>query len=75
MAYFSNGTEGMVLDAQCGECALWEEPCPIALVHQLYNYDQIGNELARSILDDLVNKQGKCQLKPMIDKIVTPQNK
>ena len=71
MAYFSNGTEGMVLDSQCAECKIPDDaPCPILLVHQLYNYDQIGNDLARSIMDDLVkNQTGKCEMKPLLDEL------
>jgi hypothetical protein len=69
MAYFSNGTEGEILDSQCLECKLLKEPCPIILVHLEYNYDQCGNELARKIMNELVGEDGICKLKPLIDKL------
>jgi hypothetical protein len=74
MAYFSNGSEGMIFDDECGECKYGQGACPIALVHQLYNYDQVKNPLARQILNTLVtqNVDGKyigCQMKPMIDSL------
>lgn len=68
MAYFSNGTEGMILDEQCSECKIPDDaPCPILLVHLLYNYEQVGNDLVRTVLNDLVNESGQCQMKPLID--------
>ena len=57
MAYFSNSSEGEILDAQCNDCPLgygWNNPdqlqffereprpCPVALVQLTYNYDQIS---------------------------------
>jgi hypothetical protein len=67
MAYFSNGTEGMVLDNQCSECIYGEEPCPIALMQLEFNYEQIGNTLARRIMDTLIDEKGICQMKKLID--------
>lgn len=75
MAYFSNSTEGMVLDEQCCSCVLFnaEYPsdlwCPIAYVQMDYNYKQIGNDLAREIINQLVNEEGECQLKPTLEKL------
>lgn len=77
MAYFSNGTEGEVLDDQCSEC-IHENPeagCPIAFVHQIFNYDQIGNENLEKAMLMLVDKNGKCQMKPYIDKLRRPKPK
>ncbi len=75
MAYFSNGTEGRVFDEECSECILGNDPCPIALVQGMFNYDACNNKTARAILNDLV-KQGDdfeylgCQMKPFLDKLV-----
>ena len=60
MAYFSNSTEGAVFDEQCSCCRFGQEPCPIALVQILYNYDACNNKVARAILDDLVKDDGTC---------------
>ena len=46
MAYFSNSTEGSVFDYQCSLCKYGEEPCPIAAVQSIYNYDACNNEIA-----------------------------
>jgi hypothetical protein len=62
MAYFSNGTEGMVLDHQCSLCKYGDEPCPIYLVQSLYNYDACNNEVARKILDELIENNGTCAM-------------
>ncbi len=61
MAYFSNSTDGMAFDDQCQICKYGEEPCPIALVQNLYNYDVCNNEVARKILDSLVKDNGTCE--------------
>lgn len=77
MAYFSNSTEGMILDEQCDNC-LHQDPdvgCPINLVHQLYNYSQIGNKYLQSAMNILVNEDGKCNMKPLIDAIRKPAPK
>lgn len=62
MAYFSNGTEGTAFDMQCSVCKYGSKPCPIALLQVTYNYDQVGNDLARKILNDLVNDGGSCAM-------------
>ena len=62
MAYFSNGTEGMVFDEQCSRCKYGQEPCPIALVQMSYNYDACNNPTARKILDTLVKDDGTCEM-------------
>jgi hypothetical protein len=62
MAYFSNGTEGMVFDYQCSICKYGEEPCPIALVQHEFNYSACNNETARKILDALVQDNGTCEM-------------
>ena len=62
MAYFANGTEGTVFDYQCSLCKYGKEACPIALVQFLYNYDACNNEVARKILDALVENNGTCAM-------------
>lgn len=63
MAYFSNGSEGMVFDEECSTCKYGQKACPIALVQLNYNYDACNNETARKILDDLVSNDGSCAMK------------
>lgn len=70
MAYFSNGSEGCALDAQCSDCRIPNDaPCPILWVQMTYNYDQLdkGNEKLREAMNCLVNERGECQMKPIID--------
>lgn len=64
MAYFSNGSEGMVFDDQCGKCKLGKAPCPIAWVQMEYNYDQHKDTtgIATKILDSLVKPNGTCEM-------------
>ena len=71
MAYFSNGTEGMVLDEQCAECPIPDDaPCPILWVQITYNYEQIKNgkeTIVSDVLNCLVDKDGDCKMKPILD--------
>ena len=60
MAYFSNGSEGMCFEDQCAKCKYGQEPCPIALVQTLYNYEACNNEVASNILNALVKNDGTC---------------
>lgn len=64
MAYFSNGSEGAVFDAQCARCRFGQSPCPIALVQMDANYDQLKDTTgtARNILNNLVHEDGSCQV-------------
>jgi formate hydrogenlyase subunit 6/NADH:ubiquinone oxidoreductase subunit I len=62
MAYFANGSEGMVFDEQCSNCKYGEEACPIALVQMGYNYKALGNETATGILDELIGNDGTCAM-------------
>lgn len=62
MAYFSNGTDGMAFDSQCGKCKYGMKPCPVAAMQLLWNYDQIGNELAEKIMDNFVKEDGSCEV-------------
>ena len=62
MAYFANGSEGMVFDEQCLVCKYGEDACPIAYVQQMFNYDACNNEVATKILDYLVKPDGTCMM-------------
>ena len=62
MAYFSNGTEGMVFDEQCMKCCYGEDPCPIAYLQYTYNYKVVKNKLAKEMLDYLVSQNGTCKM-------------
>jgi len=76
MAYFSNSSEGMILDEQCMECYLPDDaPCPILLVQGLYNYDQMkaGNKKLREAMNILINDKGGCQMKPILDQHLHPK--
>jgi len=64
MAYFSNGTEGMVFD--CDGCPYADEPCPIAWVQMDSNYEACNVPVARKILDQLVKQDGTCTMHEMI---------
>ena len=70
MAYFANSTEGFVLDNQCGECMLPDDaPCPILLAQTHWNYDQCNNPQLEKCLNMLVDKDGICQMKRVLDKM------
>lgn len=64
MAYFSNSSEGMVLDDQCSRCKLstGDLPCPILMAQMNYNYEACGNSIATAILNDIVAPGGACQM-------------
>lgn len=62
MAYFPNGSCGEVFEAQCGRCRYGDQPCPIAMVQVMYNYEAVNNEVATNILDDLVKQDGTCAM-------------
>ena len=62
MAYFSNGSEGSVLDTQCAKCKYGQEPCPIFFLQINYNYEACNNKLARTILDFLIAQDGTCKM-------------
>ena len=68
MAYFSNSSEGDVLEIQCAECPYGESACPVYGVQACFNYDQVGNKLATEILNMLIDKKGACQMLSLINK-------
>lgn len=67
MAYFSNGSEGIVFDDQCSKCKYGKYPCPIALIQTEYNYDQLKDKTwtATKIMDTLVKQDGTCTVYEM----------
>lgn len=67
MAYFSNGSEGMVFDDQCQKCKYGKHPCPIAFVQMDANYDQLKDTsgTATKILSALVKDDGTCTVYEM----------
>ena len=75
MAYFSNSSDGDILDMQCDECIHEdsEAGCPIALVQMSFNYDQLnnGNKDLKRAMDMLIKSTGICQMKRLIDKYYT----
>jgi hypothetical protein len=68
MAYFSNGSEGMMFEEQCARCKYGQEPCPIAGVQLLYNYDAVNNDIASKILEYLVHDDGTCEMFCLFEK-------
>lgn len=62
MAYFPNGSAGKVFSEQCFRCRFGDDPCPIARVQLLYNYDACSVPVARKILDALVKDDGTCAM-------------
>ncbi len=68
MAYFSNGTEGAILERQCKECQIDDDICPILAMQLEYNYAQCKNELAIKIMNTLVDEDGICQMFELVNK-------
>lgn len=76
MAYFSNASEGDVLDEQCANCPVGRQsdfPCPVLWVQKEYNYKQFDKEGMRNIVSEVLNeliedKTGKCRMKYVIEK-------
>lgn len=66
MAYFANGSEGMVFDAECDSCKYGSCPCPIAMIQLTYNYEAVGNRTATKILNDLITNEGICKIKKFL---------
>lgn len=66
MAYFANGTEGMVLDCQCADCPYGQDPCPIYLMQAEFNYEACNDKLGRRIMASLVNEDGICQMHALV---------
>ena len=71
MAYFSNGSEGSVLEDQCSECVakLEGQYCPIHSVQVLFNYKQNDNPNLTEAMNVLIDENGVCQMKRHVDRI------
>jgi hypothetical protein len=59
MAYFPNGTSGMLYEEQyCANCVHFRDGCAVMDVHNFYNYDQFGEDdrskAIKTILDLLI---------------------
>jgi len=72
MAYFPNGSAGEILDNQCSECPIADDaPCPVLYVQMTYNYSQLDDEGEETLLSKamncLVNENGICQMKPILE--------
>lgn len=68
MAYYPNGTSGVIFDKGCVDC-LHEEldyGCPIAFIQMNYNYSQHDHEKVKEILDYLVDQEKGCILRDKI---------
>jgi hypothetical protein len=73
MAYFPNGSSGEILDRQCSMCLLNDDKaCPVYIVQECYNYDQVGIDKMEELINRLVNDKGVCQMKRILDDI-TPE--
>lgn len=65
MAYFSNGTEGLIYqDRYCDKCRHYKLDkasdtygCPVWDIHSLYNGDYHKNEDIKNILDILIPRK------------------
>jgi len=75
MAYFSNSSDGDVLDGQCSKCKYGKEPCPVYFAQVNYNYDQnkdtsgTASEILNVIVD---NKKGCAVFRMMKELEVNP---
>lgn len=74
MAYFANGSEGLVFDYECSNCFAEDKNCPVATIQLTFNYDQCDNENLRHAMNMLVTQKGEkyegCQVKKIIDMIL-----
>ena len=70
MAYFPNGAAGSVLEDQCGECLHGRDDsvmCPVYFVQITFNYSQNGNTDLEKCLNWLVDEEGDCRMKDVLD--------
>lgn len=79
MAYFPNGSAGMILDDQCDDCfhASIFTGCPICLAQMEFNYDQCsdGQEKLKDCLNMLVGEDGICKMRKLLVKTIHDYNK
>lgn len=69
MAYFENGSASELLDKTCQACPLGLSRCPVYLVQNLFNFDQVcdGMEVVMRCLHFLVDDKGNCHIKRLIE--------
>lgn len=69
MAYFSNGTEGEILDDQCMKCPFGNQACPVYEVQTFYNYKQMnsGNKDLKDAMEMLINEPGICRMRVLLE--------
>ena len=66
MAYFANGTEGMMLDEQCEGCLYGMNDdvlCPVSAVQNIFNYEQCDNPKLAEAMNLLIGQDGYCKMK------------
>lgn len=70
MGYFPNAScpGAARFQAECVTCPHGESPCPILLVHDIYNYTQCDDENFQEALALLVTHDGECQMRKLIVK-------
>lgn len=71
MAYFPNGTSGMIYEERyCSNCVHGRDGCAVMDVHNFFNYDQFGEDehskSIKTILDLLIPETkdgtGQCNM-------------
>ena len=66
MGYFANGTCGDLYEAQWCDRCVHHGGCAVWLLHQVWNYEQIDNEIKKDCLDSFIPRQGvenaQCQM-------------
>ncbi|MCK9274831.1 MAG: hypothetical protein M0P57_07060 [Syntrophales bacterium] len=77
MAYFQNGTDSELIDNECRNCELGKELCPVYLAQCLFNFEQMeeGKERLMQVLHLLIDDNGTCQMKKLIEKRNQEQGK
>jgi len=80
MAYFSNGHEGTIWEAEnCDLCLLGLKACPIFIAHIRENYSQYrddGDQLAMDILNILIPTRqdgfpAPCAMRTLLEQTIT----
>ena len=74
MAYFPNGTAGMLFNETCFDCIHGisdDIGCPIALAQMMFYYEHVGIKPLEDCMNLLVNEHGVCKMKPILDKYYT----
>ena len=70
MAYFPNSSAADEFENGCIECIHADEEacCPIYMIQNSYNYEQIGNDKLREALNMLVDDEKGCRMRRFIIK-------